>query len=162
MASIKDLRFDEVTWQKASEQRRQEWKLQVAELLDDGTFADGLDGAYLLVTPTASSVLFEALDEEGNVGHAVSLDASLLTEVIREYGDIIRRLDQSGQHYDAAWFQAVDMAKKVVHDRATGILSRTISSIATDEATLRRLFSLIYALRVDTTKSPHAHGHGGR
>ena len=51
------------------------------------------------------------------------------------------------------------MAKKVVHDRATGILSRTIGSIATDEATLRRLFSLIYALRVDTTKSLHAHGH---
>ena len=76
MASIEDLRFDEVTWQKASEQRRQEWKLQVAELLDDGTLGDGLDGAYLLVTPTESSVLFEPLDEDGNVGHSVSLDAS--------------------------------------------------------------------------------------
>ena len=159
MASIKDLRFDETTWTKANDQRRQEWKLQVAELLDDGTFADGVAGSYLLLTPTESSILFESLDEEGNVGHSVSLDASLLTEVIREYGDIIRRLDQSGQHYDAAWFQAVDMAKKVVHDRATGILSRTISSIATDEATLRRIFSLIYSLRVDTSKSTHTHGH---
>ena len=162
MASVKDLRFDEVTWLRANEQRRQEWKLLVAELLDDGTFADGVSESYLLLTPTESSILFESLDEEGNVGHSVSLDASLLTEVIREYGDIIRRLDQSGQHYDASWFQAVDMAKKVVHDRATGILSRTIASIATDEATLRRLFSLIFSLRVDTSKSNHSRGHGRR
>lgn len=160
MAAIKDLRFDETTWQKASEQRRIEWRLLVAELLDDGNFSDGMTGRYLLVTPTSSSVLFEALDDDGNVVHDVSLDASLLTDVIREYGDIIGRLDQSGQNFDTSWYQAVDMAKKVVHDRATGILSRSIPSIATDEATLRRLFSLVYSLRVDTSMSRHTRGHG--
>ncbi|MDB4944760.1 MAG: hypothetical protein JWP97_4294 [Labilithrix sp.] len=160
MARVADLRLDELTWARATEARRAEWKLLVLELLEDGDFADEVAGRHLLVTPTSSSVLFEALDEEGIVTHAVSLDIALLAESIREYDDIIRRLDKSGQHHDTSWFQAVDMAKKVVHDRATGILSRAIGTVAADHATLRRLFSLLFSLRVDTSASRHAHGHG--
>jgi uncharacterized protein (UPF0262 family) len=157
--SLSDFRFDEATWQEASEPRRAEWKVLLAELVEDGVFDATLDGRYLLLTATTSSYLFEALDDDGVVRVAARLDASLLAESIREYAGIVRRLDGSGQHYDAAWFQAVDMAKKVVHDRAADILSRAIGTISVEQATLRRLFSILFSVRVDTAALRDAHRH---
>lgn len=160
MAKIADFRFDETTWKTASPLRQGEWKVLLGELLEDGEFTSALDALYVLVTPTSESFLFEALDEEGLVKHSIRMDASLLADAIREYGGIIERLDGSGHHYDTAWFQAVDMAKRVVHDRAAGILHRAIGSISEDQATLRRLFSILFSVRVDTSARPHAHRHG--
>lgn len=158
---VADFRFDDATWKAAREPRRSEWRVLLAELIEDGVFDHSLSGLYLLLTATSTSFLFEALDDDGVVQHTARLDAALLAESMREYGSIIRRLDGSGQNYDATWFQAVDMAKKVVHDRAADILSRAIGGVAVDPATLRRLFSILFSVRVDTAALPHAHRHRG-
>ena len=160
MAKIADFRFDETTWKTASQLRQDEWKVLLGELLEDGVFAADLEALYVLVTPTRGAFLFEALDEEGVVKQSLRMDASLLSDAIREYGGIIERLDGSGHHYDTAWFQAVDMAKRVVHDRAAGILHRAIGAITDDQATLRRLFSILFSVKVDTSARPHVHRHG--
>ena len=160
MAKIADFRFDETTWRSGTPERRMEWKILLEELIEHGDFLAPLEGTYFLLTPTSASFLFEALDEEGLVKLSNRMDASLLADPIREYDGIIKRLDGSGHHYDTAWFQAVDLAKKVVHDRASGVLHRAIGDVAEDEATLRRIFSILFSLRVDTTKRPHAHRHG--
>ena len=160
MARISDFRFDETTWKGARDLQRTEWKLLLEELVHDGDFDEVLAGRYLLATSTAGAVLFEALDEEGVVALAVRLELSALAEPIREYASIIRRLHVSEESYNTASFRALDMAKKVVHDRAADILSRTIGAISTDSATLRRIFSIVVSLRVDTSKLPWAHRHG--
>jgi uncharacterized protein (UPF0262 family) len=162
MARIADFQLDDATWKGGRDLQRAEWKLLLEELISDGDFVEALAGRYLLATSTTGSVLFEAIDEEGIVAHAARLELDPLAESIREYASIIRRLHVSEENYTTAWFQAVDMAKKVVHDRATDILSRAIGSIATDPATLRRIFSLVFSLRVDTSGLPHAHHHGRR
>lgn len=162
MARIADFRFDETTWKGARDMQRAEWKLLLEELIHDGDFAEGLTGCYLLATATAGAVLFEALDEEGVVVHAARLELSALAEPIGEYASVIRRLHVSEESYNTASFRALDMAKKVVHDRAADILSRAIGTITTEPATLRRIFSIVFSLRVDTSKEPWAHRHGPR
>ena len=159
MARISDFRIDETTWKSGSNGRRAEWKVLLADIVEDGEFEEAVSERYLLVTPTTDAVLLEALDEEGYVKHATRFDAELLAESIKEYASIIRRLDSSGDHYDTARYQAIDMAKKVVHDRAADILSRAMGDIATHEKTLRLVFSLLFSLRVDTSKMHGASGH---
>ncbi len=159
MARIADFRLDDSTWKSGSAARQMEWKVLLGELVEHGTFEEGLSDRYLLATPTKDSFLVEVLDEEGFVKLAARFDAALLADSIHEYAGIIRRLDGSGDHYDTARYQAIDMAKKVVHDRAADILSRALAEISTDEATLRVVFSLIFALRVDTTTMQHTRHH---
>jgi hypothetical protein len=51
------------------------------------------------------------------------------------------------------------MAKKVTHDDAGRKLQRLCRPLGADHDTCRRLFSLLLALRVDTTRLTGIHGH---
>lgn len=159
MATLADLRLDEATWNQGNDLRRAEWRVVRDELLEDGDFAAPFDGLYLLATPTPEAVAFEALDDEGFVRFTVSLPRTLLAESIREYAAIIRRLDENADHRDATWVEAVDMAKKVVHDRAAGVIAKAAPELSTDLPTLRRVFTFVFALLVDTTRMRHARAH---
>ena len=152
MTRIADFRIDESTWKQGSVHRRAEWRVLLSELVAHGDFTAAMENRYLLATPTTETVLFEVLDDEGNVLRDDRLDLASLGASITEYAGIIRKLDGTGEHYDTAWFQAVDMAKKVVHDRAADILSRRIGALCTHEPTLRLVFSFLFALRVDTSR----------
>jgi hypothetical protein len=54
------------------------------------------------------------------------------------------------------------MGKKVVHDRAAAELLKGGIGASSEKATLRGLFSLMFALRVDTSHMRHASGHRDR
>ncbi|MBW2223750.1 MAG: UPF0262 family protein [Deltaproteobacteria bacterium] len=55
--------------------------------------------------------------------------------------------------------EALDMAKKVTHDRAGRVLKRELRDVGFDLETSRRLFTLLLSLRVDTTRLVGIHGH---
>ena len=55
--------------------------------------------------------------------------------------------------------EALDMAKKVTHDRAGRVLKRELRQFGLDFETARRLFTLLLSLRVDTTRLTGIHGH---
>jgi hypothetical protein len=55
--------------------------------------------------------------------------------------------------------EALDMAKKVTHDRAGRLLKRELRDFGLDLETSRSLFTLLLSLRVDTTKLTGIHGH---
>lgn len=159
MAALADIRLDEATWSGASDLRRAEWRVVRDELLEDGDFSEPLGGLYLLATPSTEAVVLEALDQDGFVRHTTTLPRTLLAESVREYAAIIRRLDENADHRDATWVEAVDMAKKVVHDRAAGVLRSHAPELSDDLPTLRRVFTFYFALVVDTTRMQHARGH---
>jgi uncharacterized protein (UPF0262 family) len=159
MATIADLRLDEATWASGTDLRRAEWRVVRDELLEDGVFAAPLGGLFLLATPSTEAVTLEALDQEGFVRHLVTLPRTLLAESVREYVAIIRRLDENADHRDATWVEAVDMAKKVVHDRAAAVIAKAAPELSTDLPTLRRVFTFVFSLLVDTTRMQHARGH---
>lgn len=162
MPRLADLRLDERLWNEAGELRRREWRAALEDLLRDGEFAAGFAGRWALATPTPTHLRVEALDADGYVVDAVEIEHVWLTESVREYVAIIRRLDENANHRDLSWFEAVDMAKKVVHDRAAEILLRSVPALSTDRSTLRGIFTFYFALLVDTTTLHHARGHGHR
>ncbi len=159
MPTLADLRLDEATWQSGSDLRRAEWRVVRDELLEDGNFAESWSGLYVLATPCVQAVTFEALDGEGFVKHTLALPRTLLVEPLGEYAAIIRRLDENADHRDATWIEAVDMAKKVVHDRAAGVIAKAAPALAADLPTFRRVFTFVFALLVDTTRMRHARAH---
>ena len=162
MAKITDFRLDEATWQSGTYARKLDWKILLRDLVEHGEFAETLAGRHLLVTPSEGHVTIEALDDDGTVVHEERVAAEPLKGTIAEYIAIIDQLDGSGSHRETEWFATVDMAKKVVHDRAAAALLASGIAASTEKATLRRLFSLLFALRVDTSRMRYANGHRER
>jgi hypothetical protein len=162
MAKITDFRIDEATWQSASDARKLDWTILLRELVEHGDFAETLAQRHVLVTPREEHVTITALDDDGVVVQEEPLAWEPLKATIAEYIAIIAQLDSSGGHRGNEWFATLDMAKKVVHDRAAAALLQSGIAASTEKATLRRLFSLLFALRVDTSRMQYASGHRDR
>ena len=162
MAKIADFRLDEATWASATDARQSDWRVLLRELVAHGEFAEALAGRYLLATPSAEHLTLEALAEDGAVVHEERVAWEPLQEVIAEYVAIIEQLDGGGRHRGRESFATLDMGKKVVHDRAAAALLRNGLQVSSEKATLRGLFSLLFALRVDTSHMRHASGHRDR
>ena len=159
MAKITDFRLDEATWVSGTDARRLDWTVLLRELVAYGEFSESLEGRYLLATPGEAHVRLEALDEDGVVVHEERVAWAPLADTIAEYLAIIDQLDGGGRSRETEWFATLDMGKKVVHDRAAAALRKNGIRASSESATLRRLFSLLFALRVDTSRLRHAIGH---
>lgn len=162
MAKIADFRLDEATWASATDARRRDWSILLHELVAHGEFAEALAGRYLLATPNGEHVTLEALDEDGAVVHMERVAWQPLQTAMAEYVAIIDQLDGGGRHRGTEWFATLDMGKKVVHDRAAAALLQSGIGASSEKSTLRGLFSLLFALRVDTSHLRHAKGHRER
>ena len=162
MGNLADLRIDETLWASGTPLRQAEWRSASIALLADCDFSDALDGSYFLVTKKGDAIALEALDDDGYAKQIFMVTKDSLAAPIAEYLSIIRRLDDNAQDRDASWFEAVDMAKKVVHDQAAKILAGLVPELSIDLPTLRRLFTLLLSLFVDTTTLHHVRGHGFR
>jgi uncharacterized protein (UPF0262 family) len=162
MGNLADLRIDETTWRSGTPLRQAEWRSACDDLLADCNFSDSLDGRYLLLTKNGDTISIDALDDDGFAKQNFAITKDAVAKPIDEYVSIIRRMDDNAQDRDATWFEAVDMAKKVVHDHAAKILATLVPDLSTDVPTLRRLFTLLFSLFVDTTTLHHARGHGFR
>ena len=86
-------------------------------------------------------------------------DVHALAELVHEYVDVVRELARADVQGGLARLEALDMAKKVTHDKAGRLLQRRCVDLEIDHPTARRLFSLLFALRVDTTRLHGVHGH---
>lgn len=159
---IKELRLDESVWETGNPMRRAEWRASIDDLVGHAQLTTAYAGHYVLLSMTPAWCKLEFLDEEGEVKHHAVIEFSLLDPHVREYLAIIRRLDEGAGHREASWVEAVDMAKKVVHDTAARTLESALPDLSTDHETYRRLFTLLLSLLVDTTMLVHARGHRSR
>lgn len=152
---LRSVSIDERTLQRGSEAQHTEWEANIRELLSDAQ--NGLDEvAALQVTMTEQhfELVFRAAD--GDELGTVSIPHELLSEHITEYVDIVRQIDGAD---GVNQMEALDMAKKVTHDRAGRLLKRELRRFELDLQACRRLFTLLLSLRVDTTRLVGIHGH---
>jgi uncharacterized protein (UPF0262 family) len=156
---LSDVRIDEQTWEDATHERRLEWEANVRELLDSGDLAMREDAAVLQVTFTQQHFLLELEDSAGVVVATVDLPHDELAELVREYVDIVRQIASTDGPSGLTRLEALDMAKKVTHDRAGRLLKRRCRELGLDHMTARKLFTLLLSLRVDTTRLVGVHGH---
>jgi uncharacterized protein (UPF0262 family) len=162
MGNLADLRIDEATWESGTPLRRAEWKSACDDLLAECNFGKTATNRHVLVSSKPAVALFEVLDDEGFAVGTFEITRASLQTPITEYLRIIRLMDHTAHDRDASWFEAVDMAKKVVHDQAARVLLSSVPDLSSDLGTLRKVFTLVLSLFVDTTTLHHARGHGFR
>ena len=153
------VRIDDRTWEEAAEARRLEWQAAIREMLVPGEAVFREDAEVLEITLTQQAVVLELRDARGAELADVLLAHDLLADLIREYVDIVRELARADARGGVSRLEALDMAKKVTHDKAGRLIERRCRAFGIDHPTARRLFSLILALRVDTTRLHGVHGH---
>jgi uncharacterized protein (UPF0262 family) len=146
--------LDERTLQRGSEAQHTEWETNIRELLSSA--ACNIDEPATLFIELTEEQFILRFDAQGQVLANIPVDGSLLREQITEYLDIVRQIT----HADSLnQMEALDMAKKVIHDRAGRVLKRELRGVGFDLETSRRLFTLLLSLKVDTTRLPGLRAH---
>jgi len=147
--------IDERTLQRGSEAQHIDWEAGIRELLSKAK--SSIEGATILhVSVTEQQFMLDFRTDDGRELGALSIPHELLSQHITEYIDIVRQIaDANGVNQ----MEALDMAKKVTHDRAGRVLKRQLREFGFDLETSRLLFTLLLSLRVDTTRLVGIHGH---
>jgi hypothetical protein len=149
--------IDEASWEAATPLRREEWRTLTTDLLRLGTpfgalLASEDDDVVLRPDPTGFHFIVG-----GNGGQTFTIGRGDLSRLIDEYIAVIRRL--SDDSLQESQIEALDMAKKVVHDDAARRIGSLVPELSSDVELLRRTFSLLVALAIDTTRLERAHRH---
>lgn len=140
----------------ATEARRIEWDANIREFLAAAGECIEQEHVTLHVDVTEQQYLLELKDAQGASLGKKAISHQLLADHITEYVDVMRQI---GQSQGLNRLEALDMAKKVTHDRAARALKREIREFQLGHEALRRLFTLLLSLRVDTTRLMGVHGH---
>lgn len=149
------IRIDEELWRRASPTRRAEWTTLIADLLREDTPWPARAGHILTVSSDEDEVVFRFGD--GPDEEEIVVPRGELRSVLDEYLGIIDRLGEEDIH--PMRMEALDMAKRVVHDGGARRLGELVPELAESLDARRRLFSLVVAVVVDTTRRPWAHRH---
>jgi uncharacterized protein (UPF0262 family) len=148
----------------ASEARRAEWRVATAELRRYAVFVfPGVADPWVLrVRRTPLDLAIAAVrEQDGTVlVESVVPDAHLMPAV-GAYVDSVRHLQEAGPGAEASpeRIAALDARKRAAHDAGARMLARLLPGFGADHETLRRLFSLLLAVRVDTTRLVDVFGH---
>jgi len=151
--------IDDATWESGTGPRRIAWESNVRELLEPSTlqFREDADTLHVAVGKQAFSL--RATGPSGATLAEVELPHDDLADLIAEYVDVVRQIGNAHEAGGLNRLEALDMAKKVTHDRVGRLLKRRCRDLGIDHATARRLFTLLLSLRVDTTRLMGVHGH---
>lgn len=147
--------IDERTLHRGSGAQQVEWQANIQELLAKAKTSLEPD-ATLHIGVTEQGFALDFRTPEGVWLGGVVIPHELLSEHITEYVDIVRQIDRAD---GINQMEALDMAKKVTHDRAGRLLKRELRDVGLDLEAARRLFTLLLSLRVDTTRLTGVHGH---
>lgn len=148
--------IDEQTLEEATKARRIEWEANIREFVarTQERFAEGV--ALLHITLSEQQFVIEARDAAHHRLSEHTIPHDLLAEHIQEYVDIVRQIDASE---GLSRVEALDMAKKVTHDRAGRTLKRRLRNLEMSHQAARRLFTLLLSIKLDTTKLAGIYGH---
>jgi len=155
---IKVVRIQDDLWDAANRLRRDDWRISIADLVDEPSLGDE-DDHILHIASAHHAVLLSVFDEQGAPRGVYEVAHAHIKHHVDEYLAIIKRM-QAGETSDySSKMHTLDMAKKVVHDAGAKTLARALPEFARDHEGYRRLFSLLLAVVVDVTKLPGAIAH---
>ena len=156
--SLVVIRIDARLWEAASELRRDDWRTSIVDLLDDAKL--GADEEHTLhLSFDREGLALVTFDESGGPVATHVLAPAHLEPHTKEYLAIIGRMHEADASESSARMQALDMAKKVVHDGGARTLAERLPGFAPDHETYRRLFTLLLSVVVDVTRLPGVKAH---
>lgn len=130
--------------------RAAEWRSLAADLAEAVHSLDAREGRW---TVHATPETFTIVDDADRSAAIARAD---LTALFDEYLEVVGQLGKSDED-GFSRMDALDMAKKVTHDRAGRVLKRSLRPLEADHEVARRVFSLLFALSHDTTALEGAH-----
>lgn len=159
-AQLTEILIDDATWGAAKPERRREWRVVLDDLLAEHSFDVGVrSGLRALVTLLPGRVLVEARAPGATDDAAIREEITVadLEKPLREYLKICADLIELDEGSGSPRLEALDMAKRLVHDDGGRAVQRLFRSLRPDHATSRQLFTLILTLHVDTTRLVRPH-----
>ncbi len=142
---IEEVQIDTQTLAEATALERAEWRV-LAEDLRAAKLSARVE-ATVLVVARAGKLGALRLESACGVAASVEITSSTLSSLVDEYTGIVRAM--MAEDVPLPRLEALDMAKKVVHDRAARTLRAEVTALDGDAEAMRRLFSLLVAMRVD-------------
>jgi uncharacterized protein (UPF0262 family) len=110
---------------------------------------------FIQVEATSFLHRFHAADGSECLQVAVEVDA--LQSHLSEYFGICREMGSRQQGTRSPRIEALDIAKRLVHDEAAQAVRRIFALLGPDHATARRLFTLLVTLHFDTATLARPH-----
>ncbi|MFO0615344.1 MAG: UPF0262 family protein [Polyangiaceae bacterium] len=148
--------IDGASLRAASALQAVEWRLLLEELGRAELRGDAPVEALVVERTDA----FARLRLEGSSGvlRVVEIGTPMVLSLFDEYAGTVRQMMDGSLPLPR--LEALDMAKKVVHDRAGRTLRGLLPELTGDLEAFRRLFSLVVAMRVDPSEMSRARRHG--
>src|SRR5262249_25144752 len=144
-----DIRIHEPTWAAATKERRREWTLLIDELLQQ--HPTGGERLRMTITPgDGSGTVLDFETDDGQKASQITVPFEALRPHFREYCDICHRMGMLDEGSHSARLEALDMGKKLAHDRAARTLTHLCAPLFADHGAARCLFSLLVSLHFDT------------
>jgi uncharacterized protein (UPF0262 family) len=153
-ATLTGLRLDEATWSAGSGARKNEWRVAIAEVVQEGRFEAASDGKYeALLTLAGDRARLECAGDVASHPLApLDLPIRELKPLMDEYMQICAEMSKLGVSANSPRLEALDIAKRITHDEAGESLRAAMRALKPDHATARRLFTLLVTLYHDTTR----------
>ena len=155
---VKEIRIDEDLWSNASPLRRQEWRTITTDIVSGDPPWPARNPCTLIAGCDDSHIRF-VFTESPRGADALAIPKAEVAPLVNEYVGVIKKLSEADLH--PAHIEALDMAKRVVHDAGGRKLGALLPDLSPSFETRRRFFSLIVSLAFDTTRFGAAQGHLG-
>lgn len=147
-----ELRLHGALWRTVGAERSREWTRALDEFnATNGATTTLADRAWLeLVEPPDGPVQVRLHDEDHVEVGRVQLARDVLAEHLDEYGAVIRQMVHVDREAPVRGFEALDYAKRIVHDEAGAWLVEALEPLARlDLADARRLFTVLFLVETD-------------
>ena len=152
---LRTIRIHDQHWEAAPRARRDDWRTTIVDLLDDGGIGERHES--LVIQASGEAVVLTLDGDDGEL--RFTIDAARVSPLVAEYLHVIRRMQAEEVAESSAKMQALDMAKRVVHDKGARVIAAAAPQLAAAHETYRRLFTLVLSVLVDVTALPGAAAH---
>jgi uncharacterized protein (UPF0262 family) len=144
---LTELRIDETTWSGGSGARKNEWRMAIAEVVQEGRFDADSGGQHPALLTIAGD---RATLQWGEA--RMELPIRELKPLMDEYMQICGEMSKLGVGANSPRLEALDIAKRITHDEAAESIRAAMRMLRPDHGTARRLFTLLVTLYHDTTR----------
>ena len=152
-ARLSQILLDARSGRAPSPEIAQEQAVAIFDLLEDNSFApcDAAPGPYRLTLGlTGSRLNFDLAGDAGGPVTQFTLSLGELRQIVKDYGAICESYREAVRSQPPAEIERLDEARRAIHAEGATTLRDLLQGRAeTDEATARRLFTLVCALAAE-------------
>ncbi len=149
-----EVRLHGAVWKRASPRRSEEWRRSLSELNKAnhirGAIDPSDDPALEVVRPPDGGLKIRVYRRGFDLERTFELAPDRVEELFGDYGATILQMVHIDREAPVRGFEALDYAKRVIHDEAAGYLMELLApTVEMDLDDARRLFTLVFLVGTD-------------